>query len=98
MKQITKSLQTHSSMIILEDEHGRWTWKSPNGQVRNTIGKRFRNAIKYSKSHPETYYGSDHNPVICKIAIKLRKLRRTQQSPQLQYKSLQVDQEKISIT
>ena len=76
----------------------RWTWRSPGGNFRNqidyiTINKRFRNAIKYSKSYPGADCGSDHNPVICKIAIKLRKLKKAQQAPKLQYNSLQKDQD-----
>ena len=76
----------------------RWTWKSPGGNFRNqidyiAISKRFRNAIKYSKSYPEADCGSDHNPVICKVIIKLRKLKKAQQTPKLQYCRLQKDQD-----
>ena len=70
----------------------RWTWKSPGGNFRNqidyiTINKRCRNTMKYSKSYPGADCGSDHNPM-----IKLRKLKKAQQNPKLQYNSLQKDQ------
>ena len=76
----------------------KWTWKSPGGQFRNqidyiAIGKRFRNAVKYSKTYPGADCGSDHNPVVCKLAIRLRKLKSTYKSPQLHYSCLQTDQD-----
>ena len=75
----------------------KWTWKSPGGHFRNQIdyipiGKRFRNAVKYSKTYPGADCGSDHNPVVCKLAIRLRKLKSTYKSPQLHYSCLQTDQ------
>ena len=39
-----------------------------------------RNAVKYSKTYPGADCASDHNPVVCKLVIKLRKLKRTQKS------------------
>ena len=36
---------------------------------------------------------SDHNPVVCKLAIRLRKLKSTHKSPQLHYSYLQTDKD-----
>ena len=72
----------------------KWTWKSPGGQFRSqidyiAIGKRFRNAVQYSKTYPGAECASDHNPVVCKLAIRLRKLKSSHKSPQLHYSCLQ---------
>src|SRR6187399_3733727 len=41
------------------------------------MDKRFRQGVRNSKSMPGADCGSDHNPVIATIKIKLRKMRRT---------------------
>ncbi|ESO12012.1 hypothetical protein HELRODRAFT_62298, partial [Helobdella robusta] len=38
-----------------------------------TIIKRLQNAVLQCKSYPGANYGSDHNPVVCKIRIKFKK-------------------------
>src|SRR6187399_193607 len=58
------------------------TWVSPDGVTKNQIDyvlvdKRFRQGVRNSKSMPGADCGSDHNPVITTIKIKLRKMRRT---------------------
>ena len=58
------------------------TWVSPDGVTKNQIDyvlvdKRFRQGVRNSKSMPGADCGSDHNPVIATIKIKLRKMRRT---------------------
>jgi len=37
------------------------------------MDKRFRNGVRNSKSMPGTDCGSDHNPVIATVQIKLKK-------------------------
>jgi len=73
-----------------------WTWRSPRGDVKNqidyiTINKRFRNAVQHCKTYPSADCGSDHLPVICKMKIKLRKLKNTTSGPKLQYSVLAKD-------
>ena len=53
------------------------TWTSPNGMTKNQIdyilcSKRFRNGIMNCKTRTGADCGSDHNPVIAKIQIKLK--------------------------
>jgi len=36
------------------------------------IPKRYRNAIKSVKTYPEADVHSDHNPLVCKMEVKLR--------------------------
>ena len=50
--------QVITSTWFKDHPRRRWTWKSPGGNFRNRIdyiiiSKRFRNAIKYSKSYPK---------------------------------------------
>ncbi|XP_042862524.1 craniofacial development protein 2-like [Penaeus japonicus] len=73
-----------------------WTWRSPGGNIKNqidyiTINSRFRNAIKHSKAFPGADCGSDHIPVICKLFVKLKNLKKTNVTPKLKYEALQSD-------
>ncbi|GFN98261.1 craniofacial development protein 2-like protein [Plakobranchus ocellatus] len=83
----------------------QWTWKSPGDRSRNKIDymliqKRFRNAIKTSKSPPGADCDSDHIPVMCKFQIKLKKLRKAKTNPKFQMDLLKSDEklrDKIAI-
>jgi hypothetical protein len=62
----------------------KYTWRSPGDICRNQIDfimikNRFRNSIKQCKTYPGADIGSDHNPVVAKIQIKLKKVQSTQQ-------------------
>ena len=55
-----------------------YTWKSPGDITRNQIDyilirKRFRNSIKQCKTHPGADIASDHNPLIAKVSVKLKR-------------------------
>ncbi|GFN75667.1 craniofacial development protein 2-like protein [Plakobranchus ocellatus] len=68
----------------------QWTWKSPGDRSRNKIDyiliqKRFRNAVKTSKSLPGADCDSDQIPVMCKFLIKLKKLRKAKANPKFQW-------------
>lgn len=63
-------------------ERRLYTWKSPadkDNKIRRNqidyvlIKKRYRNTIKSAKTYPGTDIGSDHNPVIVKMEIRLKK-------------------------
>ena len=65
------------------EEHPRrlWKWRSPCSDVNNridyiTINNRFRTAVRQAKAYPGANSGSDHIPVICKLRIKLMKLKQ----------------------
>ena len=66
-----------------------YTWKSPGGISRNQIdyimfNKRFRNCIKQAKTYPGADMNSDHNPVVVKINMKLKRTNATKRSEQLE--------------
>ena len=56
-----------------------YTWKSPGDLARNQIDyilirKRFRNSVKNCKTYPGADIGSDHNPLVCKISVRLKRV------------------------
>ena len=76
----------------------RYTWKSPGDRTRNQIDfilvqKRFRNAIKSAKTLPGADCDSDHIPVMCKMQIKLKKLKKSKHQPKFQVDLLKTNQE-----
>ena len=59
-----------------------YTWKSPGDISRNQIdyimlNERFRNCIKQAKTYPGADMNSDHNQVVVKINMKLRRTNAT---------------------
>ena len=59
-----------------------YTWTSPDGQYRNQIdyilcGKRWRSSIQSAKTRPGAGCGSDHELVIDKFRLKLKKVGKT---------------------
>ena len=70
-----------------------YTWKSPDGDTRNQIdyiliNKRFRNCVKQAKTYPGSDINSDHNPVVVKMKIQLKKLNKTNRKQQLDFSLL----------
>nr|XP_027217645.1 craniofacial development protein 2-like [Penaeus vannamei] len=64
-----------------QKEKTRHTWTSPDGQTKNQIdyilvSARFRNSIRNCKSRPGAYCGSDHNPVIVNLNIRLKNIKK----------------------
>ena len=58
-----------------------YTSKSPGDVCRNQIdyilvNKRHRNSVKQCRTYPGADIGSDHNPVIASIKIRLKKTRK----------------------
>lgn len=67
-------------------ERRLYTWQSPQHRpdsiVRNQIDyvlikTRFKNGIKGIKTYPGADIGSDHNPVVGNLHVKLKKLRKS---------------------
>ena len=55
-----------------------YTWKSPGDLHRNQIdfilvNQRFRNTVKQARTYPGADVGSDHNPVVVKMNIKVKR-------------------------
>ena len=74
--------QSHDQVImnIWFKNHVRrvWTWKDPGNRSKNqidfvTINYRFRNSAQQAKAYTGASCGSDHNPVISTIKVKLQK-------------------------
>ena len=68
----------------LFQQHKRrlYTWTSPNGQYRNQIdyilcSQRWRCSIQSAKTRLGTNCGSDHELLIAKFRLKLKKLGKT---------------------
>jgi len=83
----TPSLCQENALVItntLFQQHKRrlYTWTSPDGQQRNQIdyilcSQRWRNSIKSAKTRPGADCGSDHELLIAKFRLKLKKVGKT---------------------
>eukprot|EP00794_Sanderia_malayensis_P015552 gene15552-17137_t len=63
-----------------------YTWSSPDGVTRNQIDyimvrQRFRNCVQQVKTYPGADVGSDHNPVVMRVKIKLKKIQKPKIMP-----------------
>ena len=68
----------------LFQQHKRrlYTWTSPDGQLQNQTdyilcSQRRRNSIQSTKTRPGADCGSDHELLITKFRLKLKKVRKT---------------------
>ena len=68
----------------LFQQHNRrlYTWTSPDGQYQNQIdyilcSQRWRNSIQSAKIRPGADCGSDHDLLIAKFRLKLKKVGKT---------------------
>ena len=68
----------------LSQQHKRrlYTWTSPDGQHRNQIhyilcSRRWRSSIQSAKTRPGADCGSDHELLIAKFRLKLKKIGKT---------------------
>ena len=68
----------------LFQQHKRrlYTWTSPDGPYRNEIdyilcSQRWKGSIHSAKTKPGTDCGSDHEPLIAKFRLKLKKVGKT---------------------
>ena len=76
-----------------------YTWKSPGDKTRNQIdyimvNKRFRNSVKQAKTYPGADINSDHNPVVIKMKIKLKRIKKPQKVEQQDLNLLKQEQYK----
>ena len=74
----------------LFQQHNRWfyTWTSLNGQHWNQIGFilcswRWRNCVESVKTRPETDCSSDHQSLITKFRLKLKKAKKLLSQPSM---------------
>ena len=87
--QILMEFCQENALVIantLFQQHRRrlYTWTSPDGQYRNQIdyilcSQRWRNSIQSAKTRPGDDCGSDHELLIAKFRLKLKKGRSRDQ-------------------
>ena len=85
-QRLTEFWQRNTLVItnILFQQHMRrlYTWTSPGGQYQNHIdyilcSQRWRNSIQSTKTRPGADCGSDHELLITKFRLKLKKVGKT---------------------
>ena len=83
---LTEFCQENALVIAntLFQQHKRqlYTWTSPDGQYRNQIdyilcSQRWRNSIESAKTRKGVDCGSDHEVLIAKFRVKLKKIGKT---------------------
>ena len=84
-----------------------YTWRSPadkEGQiVRNQIDyvlirQRYRNAIISAKTYPSADIGSDHNPVVTKIRLRMKRIKRRAENTRIEITRLREKDTKQHLT
>ena len=85
-KRLTEFCQENALVIAntLFQQHKRrlYTWTSPDGQYRNQTfyipcSQRWKNSIQSAKARPGADCGSDHELLIAKFRLKLKKVGKT---------------------
>ena len=66
---------------LFQHKRRLYTW-TPDGQYRNQIdyilcSQRWRRSIQSAKTRPGADYGSDHELLIAKVRLKLKKVGKT---------------------
>ena len=86
----------------LFQQHKRrlYTWATPDGQHQNQIGyilcsQRWRSSIQLTKTRPGADCGSDHELLITKFRLKLKKVGKTARP--FRYDLSQIPYEKLYV-
>ena len=71
-----------SNTLFQQHKRRLYTWTSPDGQDRFQIdyilcSQRWRSSIQSAKTRPGSDYGSDHELLIAKFRLKLKKVGKT---------------------
>ena len=71
-----------ANTVFQQHKRRLYTWTSPDGQHRNQIdyifcSQRWRSSIQSAKIRPGTDCGSDHELLIAKFRLKLKKVGKT---------------------
>ena len=71
-----------TNTLFQQHKRTRYTWTSPDGQHWNQINyilcsQRWRSFIKSAKTRPRAGCGSDHELLIAKFRLKLKKVKKT---------------------
>ncbi|XP_030752245.1 uncharacterized protein LOC115879485 [Sitophilus oryzae] len=83
-----------------------YTWKSPQDSKQNPIRnqidyilapKRYRNGVLSAKTYPGADVGSDHNPVVARIRMRLKKfVRKFTKKPNMSLLRSEAQQQDVS--
>ena len=85
-QRLTESCQENalviSNIVFQQQKRRLYTWTSPDGQYRNQIdynlcSQRWRSSIQSAKTRPGAACGSDHELLIAKFRLKLKKVGKT---------------------
>ena len=71
-----------ANTIFQQHKRRRYTWSSPDGQHKNhtdyiLCSHRWRSSIQSAKTRPGADYSSDHELLIAKFRLKLKKVEKT---------------------
>ena len=71
-----------ANTLLQQHKRRFYTWTSPDGQYWNQIdyilcSQRWRSSIQSAKTRPDAACGSDHELLIAKFRLKLKKLGKT---------------------
>ena len=71
-----------ANSLFQQDKRRLYTWTSPDGQYQNQTdyilcSQRWRNSLQSAKTRPGADYGSDHELLIAKFRLKLKKAGKT---------------------
>ena len=71
-----------ANTLFLQHKRGLCTWTSPDGQHRNQIGyilctQRWTSTIQSAETRPGADCGSDHELLLAKFRLKLKKVGKT---------------------
>ena len=69
----------HTNILFQQHKRSLYTWTSPDGQYQNQIdyvlcSQKWRSSIQSAKTRPEVDCGSDHELLIAKFRLKLKKV------------------------
>ena len=67
-----------ANTLFQQHKRRRYTWTSPDAQYRNQIcSQRWTSSIQSAKTRPGADCGSDHELLIAKFRLKLKKMGKT---------------------
>ena len=74
-----------ANTVFQQHKRRLYTWTSPDGQNQNKIdyvlcSQKWRSSIQSAKTRPGKDCGSDHELLIAKFRLKLKKVRKTTRS------------------
>ena len=77
-----ENAQVIANTLFQQHKRRLYTWTSPDGQHRNQIdyilcSQRWRSFLQSAKTRPRADCGSDHELLIAKFRLKLKKVKKT---------------------